>query len=97
MNSFKEIKEGEFIQHVTGGTVYIVTGHYGRHITLTQTREASNPTEWNKFNVDDNSDSEFIKWFNGTDYGDPRCTLTNREIAKSAWDHQKSLGCNKSK
>lgn len=46
ISTLLELKEGDIVQHKMFGTMYIVTGNYGQHVTAVNTVDITNPSEW---------------------------------------------------
>ncbi len=43
---FQGLKVGDLVRHRSGGAVLAVTSNYGDHVTAVDTRDLTNPPEW---------------------------------------------------
>lgn len=48
MESFKELKHGDYVKHVSRSEVYTVLANYGVRVTAVRHADLTNPHEWNK-------------------------------------------------
>ncbi len=48
--TFKNLKRGDIVRHVSGSNSYIVDVHYGTRVTAVRTLDMTNPSEWIKIN-----------------------------------------------
>ncbi len=51
-----ELQRGDIVRGKSSGTVYVVIGNYGSHVTAAVTADITNPKEWEVFRQKDSPD-----------------------------------------